>query len=90
MRERGGDERGRRAILRQIARDRMRVAELGRKLLEPFDAPRRDDDTHADRVEHAREAGAETGARAGDDRDLAVEPERGQGVEHARNLPVAK
>ena len=89
-RECGGDERPRRANLCQVARDRMRVTELCRELVESFDPTRGEDDSRTDRVEHAREAGAETRARTGDDRDLAVQMKRGQGVEHTRNLAAEK
>lgn len=89
VRERRGDESFRGAVLCQVAHNRMGVAELGRKAVEPFDATRCKHDSCTDRVEYACEAGAETRACTGDDRDLAVEPKCGEGIEHTRNLVAA-
>ena len=82
MRERRRDERGRRTVFREVAGNGVRVAELECERLEPLGAAGRQHHACAGRVEHPGEAGAEAGARAGDDRDLAVEAESGERVEH--------
>ena len=88
MCERRGHERFRRAVFGKIARHCVRVAKLERERLESIGAAGREHDACARRVEHAREARAEPGARAGDDGDLAVESELREWVEgHGRRLP---
>jgi hypothetical protein len=81
VRERGRDERRGRAVQGEIARHHVRVAQLGRQLLQPFGAPGREDDASAGGIEHAGEPSTEPGARAGHDRHLVVEPEWCERVE---------
>jgi hypothetical protein len=80
--------------LREIARNRLGVDELTRKVLEALAPPGREHDPRTGGVEHAGEPGAEPRARSGDDCDAPVETERGQGIElrHGRECtrPVSR
>src|SRR5205085_7644741 len=63
-----------------IAGDGKRVMQIGCQRVEPVGAAGRWHDARARRVEDPRKTRAESRARAGDDRDLAVEAERRQRV----------
>ena len=78
------DQLGARAGVGDVAVDDDRIGEPGRERVEPVAPTGGDGDARADRVEHGGEAGAESGAGAGDERDLAVESESGEWLHGGR------
>ena len=74
--ERGGDEGLEIGVDGDVARDRDRSGQPLDERFEPVEPTGRDHDGGPGRVQHLGEAHAQPARRAGDDGDLAVEPER--------------